>query len=100
MHGIWVPPESIPTIHLVANIGESAAKIKQEISRCSRGRASVSVHRAPGSKRQLVADVEDAVEQVARFHDGETALVVMESALNLGLMSMSGIQAILEGPGK
>lgn len=96
MHGIWVPPESTPTIHLVANNGESAAKIKQEISRFSRGRASVNVHRAPGSKRQLVADVEDAVEQVARFHDGESALVVMESALNLGLMSMSGIQAILE----
>lgn len=96
VHGLWIPPEPGPTIHVVANNGESVTKIQQDILRLGNVRATVKVHRVPGPKRQLIADVEDAVEQVVRFHDSETALVVMESALNLGAMSLVGIQAMLE----
>lgn len=96
LHGLWIPPEPGPTLHVVANHWESASKIKQAVSGLGNSRTVAQVHRAAGDKRQLVVAAEDAVEQVARFHDSETALVVMESALNLGMMTMSGIQMMLE----
>ncbi|WP_461004634.1 DUF559 domain-containing protein [Trueperella pyogenes] len=95
-HDLWVPPEKDRTIHLVANSWESAGKIAGKIHNVTNGRIQPVIHREYGIKTELVVDVKWAVEQVARFHRPEEALVVIESALNLGKMSVSDVECMLK----
>lgn len=118
-HGLWVPrprlgldghPDGhgamasyIPTaygpatdIHVLATASECARSISQRVWKASKGRTRVCLHRCGGDKNQLVATVEEAVEQVARWHDWETAMVVIESALNLRKVSKAWVEAMLD----
>ncbi|MDP9806030.1 very-short-patch-repair endonuclease [Trueperella bonasi] len=118
-HNLWVPKPRIgpngephplgkmtsyiPTnfgpaseVHLLASKHENVREIRKRISKTSRGLTAACVHQYPGDKRLLIATVEEAVEQVARWHDWETALVVIESALNLGKLSPQWIEAMID----
>lgn len=74
-HGVWVPPD--PDLHVVANPGADLP---------ARPRGGVQFHRLARTCSTAVVPVEDAVAQVLHRHDLETGLVVLESAVNLGLI--------------
>lgn len=95
VHELWVPPQTNRTIHLVANNWESVDKIAERIRNAANGRIEPIIHRDFGSKNELVVDVKRAVEHAARFHSPEEALIVIESALNLGKMSVSDAKYLL-----
>ncbi|NLW13283.1 MAG: hypothetical protein GX037_01920, partial [Trueperella sp.] len=54
------------------------------------------VHRATGPKSQLVCPVDEAIEQVAKHHETEIALIAIESALNKKLVDIGWVSAMLE----
>ena len=56
----------------------------------------IEIHRFNGNKSELVADVREALEHVARFHEAELALIVIESALNLNLVTVEWVTWMLE----
>lgn len=83
-------------IHVLLNNWDSGEMTKKRVWKATGGRSRACLHRWPGSKEELVASVEDAVEQVSRWHGSETALVVIESALNQGRVSEEWVCAMLE----
>ncbi len=96
VHGLWVPPQEKQTIHLVANHWEAVSKIGGRICDVSNGQVEPVIHRSVGKKLELVENVQRAVEQVARFHSPEQALIVIESAINLRKMSVPEVDHLLE----
>lgn len=95
-HGLWVPSEPEPRIHLVVNNSDSISRIANRLHDATKGQVRPIVHRGVVSKNELVADVCRAVEHVARFHSVEQALIVIESALNLGKLSVPEVEHLLE----
>lgn len=79
-YGIWTPQHSKPHI-----IGPST------------GRAlSPPAHRTTGRlPRSAVYPLPDCLEQVIRHHEPEAALMVLESSVNLGLLSLSDAHCLM-----
>lgn len=82
-HGLWVPPN--PHVHVVrrrggADVGSTPGLVVHPVRAWSGPGPVVAVH--------------DAIEQVVRYHDAETALIVLESALNQGLVQPADIPAL------
>ena len=118
-HGLWVPkprlgfdgkPHPIGTMtsyiptrygppsemHVLVNKHESSSEVRDRVRKVTGGRTKACVHRQQGDKGQLIASVEEAIEQVVRCHDWETALIVIESALHLKKVSEEWVLAMLE----
>lgn len=82
-HGLWVPPDS--QLHVMLNPGRPLPP-KQP---------GITFHRAERSCASAVAPLEDCLAHVLQRHDPETGLVVLESALNLELLSMGDVRALI-----
>lgn len=67
--GLWVPPNTCNAILIP--------------SHASPPHHSIPFHRSRTTSRNVFPPVQEILWQVARYHDAETAAVVMESALNL-----------------
>ena len=81
-HGVWVPPDR--RLHVVV--------------RHARGHSTptgVVQHVVPDAGVVPVAEVDEALRHAVRFHDAESALIVLESALNLGLVTHDAIGSIV-----
>ena len=85
-HGLWVPPE--PDVHVVRRRGGADVA-------SSPGLVVHPVRAWSGSGP--VVGVREAIQQVARHHDPETALIVLESALNQGLLHRADVDALTVG---
>ncbi|MDO5699131.1 MAG: type IV toxin-antitoxin system AbiEi family antitoxin domain-containing protein [Dermatophilus congolensis] len=75
VHGLWVPPYS--DLHVVMSPGARPSPAPPR---------GVQFHRLASPCPTAVAPVEDSVAHVLHRHDEETALVVLESAVNLKLL--------------
>ncbi|WP_461013177.1 endonuclease domain-containing protein [Trueperella pyogenes] len=95
MHGLWVPPQPA-SIHMTVNEWDSPAKIRKAISATLIRSVDISIHRFNGDKSELVASPKEALEHVARFHEPEVAMIEIESALNLNLVTVECVMAMLE----
>ncbi|GAA4899226.1 type IV toxin-antitoxin system AbiEi family antitoxin domain-containing protein [Tessaracoccus lubricantis] len=82
-HGLWVPPD--PSLHVLLNPGTRRPGTKP----------GVEFHRASVSCPTAVTPLEECLSQVLQRHDPETALIVMESALNLKLLSEADIRSLI-----
>ncbi|WP_126416518.1 hypothetical protein [Trueperella bialowiezensis] len=94
-HGLWVLPEP-NHIHALAAQYENREHVAAQVLKATRGMHSPIVHRVHGTKMELVCPVDEAIEQVARFHDTESALIVLESALNKNVVDVEWADAMLD----
>lgn len=86
VHGLWVPPD--PDVHVVRR--REGADVTS--------RPGLVVHPVRAwTGADAVVGVPAAVQQVARHHDAETALIVLESALNQGLLHRADIDVLTIG---
>ena len=83
-HGLWVPHDT--DLHVALNPGAPVDPSAPE---------GVRFHRLSRRCPTAVLPLEDAVSQVVHRHDGETALVVLESAVNRRLMHEADARALL-----
>lgn len=83
LYGLWVPDCS--KFHILARRGEVKAK------------ANILVHSQRNRPSLLVPSPLEAVKQVLRFHDAETGLIVLDSALNKGFLSNEEVPALIRG---
>lgn len=89
LHGLWVPPD--PQIHVVRRRGwELEGPLPTPD-----GVRFHSVRRWSGAA--AVVSVWECLEQVVKHHDAETALVVVESVLNRGLITLADVTALTAG---
>lgn len=80
LYGMWVPHRDL---HILTRRNQAIVKAR-----------NVTVH----SRRHapdLIPTPWDAVHQVLRFHDAETGLMVLESALNMGLIEVAEVEALI-----
>lgn len=94
-HGIWMPSNNTE-LHVLAGLGESVEAVESRVFSASKGLHTPIVHRATGPKSQLVCPVDEAIEQVAKHHETEIALIAIESALNMKLVDIRWVSAMLE----
>lgn len=88
VHGLWVPPDR--STHVILNPGRSIPRTE-----------GVIFHRVSTPCHSAVASLEDCLAQVIRRHDPETALIVLESAIERSLMSVTDTKALIrEAPVK
>lgn len=85
LHGLWVPPDN--ALHVAVNPGRSRGTTTVE---------PVRFHRLERPSPTAVVPLDQAVAQVMRWHDLETGLIVVESAVNLGLMHESEARGLLD----
>lgn len=83
LYGLWVPEPA--GSHYV--LAKGKAKIKA---------ASIEVHRVQKIGEDPIPSLMTALQQVCRFHDPETALIVLESALNKGLIALGDVPQIVD----
>ena len=69
-YGLWVPRQAKTHVILPGNAPLPAAEFTE-------------FHRCAVPQRSLVFDLEDCLFQAMRYHDAETGLIVLESALQL-----------------
>ena len=87
-HGLWVPPT--PELHVVYGEGHKP-----------KPRPGLSIHHAESRlPRVPFWSLEDCLMQVVRHHGTETALIVLESAINLGRMPQYDSLSNLDLPSK
>ena len=94
-HGLWMPPND-SELHVIAGLGERLMDVEGSVLAASKGLRTPIVHRAPGKKSELICPVDEAIEQVATYHDPEIALIAIESALNQGVVDVAWVEAMLE----
>lgn len=84
-HGIWVPTDRI--LHVAIRPGLSPVKVP----------AGVSIHRLPrGAVVPVVLlPVLDCLRQVLRHHDAETALIVLESAVDVHAVTEAEARSLI-----
>ncbi|VEI13544.1 type IV toxin-antitoxin system AbiEi family antitoxin domain-containing protein [Trueperella bialowiezensis] len=95
LYGIWVPPDS--GIHHLMSVGAKAPKnrAKSNNLRDAGERNRLYVHRLPALGKEIVPSLVESLRQVCRFHDAETGLIVLESALNQGLIGRVDMPEII-----
>lgn len=84
-HGLWVPRD--PDLHIALNPGTPVPAGPPP---------GVRFHRLATSCPRAVLPLEEAVTQVVHRHDVETGLVVLESAVNSGLMHQEEARHLLD----
>lgn len=86
-HGLWIPPSQ--GLHLISRPGSPGLSSTGSI-----------VHREPHKWDTVLVPLEDALAQVARYHDTESALIVAESAVyQKRIGAMEAAQILEEIPG-
>lgn len=83
-HGLWVPPKQ--DLHLLLRPGAH-----------QKASGGVVFHRGANLTQPILAPLEDALHQVARHHEPENALIVVESALATERIGEAMAEAILAG---
>jgi len=89
LHGAWVPldPRRPPWPHVAVRHGDPLPP-----------RAGVVVHRLPTAgwtTNEPVLPLDRSLDQVLRFHSVETGLMVLESAVDRGLLSLRSAESLL-----
>lgn len=84
-YGVWVPPTAHP--HLIVPRWATPARS---------GVHHLQPRRASWLRQTVTYDIEDCLRQAVRFHDVETALIVLESACNLKLVSKETCHHIID----
>ncbi|MDP9800636.1 very-short-patch-repair endonuclease [Arcanobacterium wilhelmae] len=97
-YGLWVPPEETGKIHLALRAGQKKAQVHNAQSKTT---VPIISHRGAiwnpeglWERDKLLMPMEDALEQAVRTHSPLTALVLVESALNLRLVSHTWVEAL------
>lgn len=80
LHGLWVPDRDL---HVLTRRNQATVKARD-----------VTVH-SQRHAPDLIPTPWDAVHQVLRFHDTETGLIVLESALNIGHIKLAEVEALI-----
>lgn len=83
-HGVWVPPTEHP--HLM---------VPRWVTPAGTGTHHAQPREAFWPTQAVTYDIEDCLRQAVRFHDVETALIVLESACNLNLVSKETCHQII-----
>lgn len=108
MNDLWVPTASSGSVHVLAGRGVAVNQIAANMSarlkdskiqthRAQQALALAKLERTRFKVRNSVVDsLGGALECAVRFHDSETAQVLLESALNKRLVSMAGVEEVLE----
>ncbi|QJC22551.1 endonuclease domain-containing protein [Arcanobacterium buesumense] len=79
--GLWVPDARNPHFICKRNAGRVDNR-GMIIHRALNGRRQLGMHHSPGKAPHIICSLVEAVEQVVHYHDAETGLIVLESALN------------------
>lgn len=75
-YGLWIPPGHNRQVHVV-----------RSRTRKNRKSGSAHLHVVPRDSRGAIATLREALRHVLRFHDAETALIVLESAVEKRLIT-------------
>ena len=86
-HGLWVPPGN--DLHVIYGAGRKTPSPLD----------GVQFHRLSTPCNQALADVDQCLAQVIRFHDPESALVVLESAMDRRLISEADARGLIRAAG-
>lgn len=84
LHNLWVPHQT--DLHVALNPGAPSPKVPPR---------GVQVHRSTARCDSAVLPVQDAVAQVLHRHDEETGLIVLESAVERGLIQPAEARHLL-----
>ena len=84
-HGLWVPRD--PYLHVAVNPGEGLPPNPP---------SGVQFHRLAARCSTAVLPLDEALAQVLQRHDVETGLIVLESAVNKGLLHQADAAHLLE----
>lgn len=80
IHDVWTPPHH--QLHAIYSQGQRKDPVPGIVfHRSLNPKSYVGEHLTAGSSQTIVSPLIDALEHVVRYHDTETALVVLESAL-------------------
>lgn len=82
-HGLWVPPHQ--KLHVLLNPGRQVPN-----------NPGVEFHRITRPCHTAVASLEDCLSQVIQRHDAETALIVLESAVELRKLHVADASQIMK----
>ncbi|EFM47186.1 hypothetical protein HMPREF0580_0283 [Mobiluncus mulieris ATCC 35239] len=87
VHGLWIPPQYQRSLHICVKSWRNAQPNLAE--------SGVITHRGADSKLLSIRSVEDCLVDVMKHHDAETALVMLESAVNMGLITYRDGEALI-----
>lgn len=89
VHGLWIPPKYQKGLHIC--LPEHTAV---DSSLAKRG---ITAHRGGNRGISAIRSVEDCLVDVMTHHDPETALIVLESAVNNRFITFSDGEALIAG---
>ena len=87
MHGLWTPASKVP--HYLYPRTAHRPRLEQ-----------VVLHRVLHQLETVLPTVVESIEQVIRHHDVEASLIVLESAVNLRMLTYAEAKTILQNGGK
>nr|WP_249290536.1 type IV toxin-antitoxin system AbiEi family antitoxin domain-containing protein [Mobiluncus mulieris] len=89
VHGLWIPPKHQKQLHICVS-NQGGAKLDLD-------RVGISVHRGGDREISSIRFVQDCLTDVMKHHDPETALVILESAVNHKLVTFNEGEALIAG---
>lgn len=89
MHGLWIPPQHQKKLHICF---PNQATIDPRLARLG-----IIAHRGADRELNSIRFPIDCLMDVLKHHDPETALVILESAVNHKLLTFSEGEALIEG---
>lgn len=85
LYGLWVPFDR--STHFITAPNGSKPKISQCSLHRPRARTRLANHEIPTRAQSLVVPLQDAIEQALYYHEDETGLIILDSALNKGFIN-------------
>ncbi|WP_124055391.1 endonuclease domain-containing protein [Arcanobacterium ihumii] len=86
LFGIWVPRNT--GIHYVLPVSRSRPAVTYRDNAC--------LHRVRRLIQDPIYSLDECIKQVLQFHDRETGFIILESAINQGLISLENSRRYLE----
>ncbi|SPT75525.1 Uncharacterised protein [Arcanobacterium haemolyticum] len=80
--GLWTPPSlTTPDTHYIQSRGSNRNQPRTGSVHRQLAHGCFGNHLSPARSPQIISPPNDAIEHVLRYHDAETGLIVLESAL-------------------
>lgn len=84
-YGLWIPPGVDEKLHVLRKNTVRSAEEN-----------TLQVHYLGGSLREPVAELETCLLDACRFHDVETGMILLESAINLEFLDLTQARNLVE----
>ncbi|QRV02109.1 hypothetical protein JTE88_08555 [Arcanobacterium phocisimile] len=92
--GLWMPDSKTPHFICPRN-AQRVEKRGMIIHRALNGHRQFGIHHPPSKAPHIICSLVEAVEQVVHYHDAETGLIILESALNKQKITLAAVDEII-----